>query len=273
MGAGELLALAAALCFGVTHVVNGLLARRVDGAVVALWAQLGGTVVSLALPLLFPAAPPSWAALGWGALSGLGTGLGVAWLYRAMGKGALSVVVPVSDVGAVALPVLAGLTLWAERPSLTALLGMALALPAIGLLSRSGGERLAAGAGLAALSGIGFAVQFVAMARLLPEDGFWPVVASRVVSVLVIRALCRSVRAPARVALGAVGAGALGTVAVVCYLLSAQRQLLTVAVVLSALYPVIPVLVALLFLRERVSRAQVLGLVGAAAAVVLIAWR
>jgi phosphate transport system permease protein len=46
---GELLALAAAVCFGLTHFVSGLLARRVDGLAVALVAQLGGTLLILAV--------------------------------------------------------------------------------------------------------------------------------------------------------------------------------------------------------------------------------
>lgn len=42
---GELLALLSALCFGITHFVNGLVSRRHDGLTVALHAQLGGTVL------------------------------------------------------------------------------------------------------------------------------------------------------------------------------------------------------------------------------------
>ena len=49
---GELLALLSALCFGITHFVNGLVSRRHDGLTVALHAQLGGLVVGLVLALL-----------------------------------------------------------------------------------------------------------------------------------------------------------------------------------------------------------------------------
>jgi drug/metabolite transporter (DMT)-like permease len=45
--------------------------------------------------------------------------------------------------------------------------------------------------------------------------------------------------------------------------------LLAIAVVLSALYRAVPVLLRLLVLRERVTRTQTVGLVGAAAAIAL----
>jgi drug/metabolite transporter (DMT)-like permease len=40
--------------------------------------------------------------------------------------------------------------------------------------------------------------------------------------------------------------------------------------VLAALYPTVPVLLALVFLRERLSRTQVAGLLGAGAAIALL---
>src|SRR5882757_1859965 len=133
---GESLALVSALCFGVTHFVNGLLSRRVDGMTVALHAQLGGTALALVLAPSLPGGSASLADHGWGALSGVGTGVGVAFLYRAMSQGAMSVVVPVSDVGAVALPVLVGVVLLGERPAALVWVGMAAVLPALWLVSQ-----------------------------------------------------------------------------------------------------------------------------------------
>jgi drug/metabolite transporter (DMT)-like permease len=50
-----------------------------------------------------------------------------------------------------------------------------------------------------------------------------------------------------------------------------RTEFLAVAVVLSSLYPVVPVLLGITALRERLRRRQILGLVGALAASVLIA--
>lgn len=102
--------------------------------------------------------------LGWGVLSGAGTGVGVAFLYRAMGKGAMSLVVPASDVAAVVLPVLFGLLLSGQRLSLAAVAGVCRAVPALWLVSWGTREkRTAAGILDAFVAGLGFAVQFVAL--------------------------------------------------------------------------------------------------------------
>ncbi|WP_413806482.1 EamA family transporter [Streptomyces sp. OE57] len=289
---GELLAVASALCFGTTHFLSGLVSRHRHGVTVAACAQAGGTVVSLVPVLLTQGAlaPPS--ALGWGGLSGLGTGVGVACLYWSMNQGPMSVVVPVSDVTAVGLPVLAGIALLGDRPSPPALTGIALGLPALWLVSRGepsgprgphevrpghgqGADRPRPAVLLALVAGVGLALHFFALARIPASAGWWPVVVSRAVSVAVILALFpatgASLRLPRRAAAVAAVAGALGTLATILYLLATRQELLSVAVVLSALYPAVPVLLALTFLRERITRPQAVGLLGAGLAIGLIA--
>ncbi|MCR6490356.1 DMT family transporter [Amycolatopsis sp. OK19-0408] len=270
---GNVLALVSALCFGVTHFVSGLASRRASGMTVSLYAQLAGTLVSV--PLAVFSGAPGVSALGWGFLSGAGTGVGVAFLYRAMGKGAMSLVVPASDVAAVVLPVLFGLLLLGQPLSLVAVAGVCCAVPALWLVSRGTHEkRTSAGIPDAFVAGLGFAVQFVALSRIPAEAGFWPVVVSRAGSVVAIAGLVAATRAPWRLPSRVVGAAALagvcGTAAIVLYLLAAQRQVLAVATVPAALYPAVPVLLALVFLRERLSRAQVAGLLGAGAAIALV---
>ncbi|CAM03487.1 putative membrane protein [Saccharopolyspora erythraea NRRL 2338] len=278
---GEVLALLSALCFGSTHFLGGLLARRADSAAVALVAQAGGTVLVLGAAPWVAATEVSPAALLWGSLSGVGTGVGVVFLYRAMSAGAFSVVAPLSDVAAVALPVLVGVALLGDRPEALTWCGIAAAAPALWLVSRSdsdggggGASRIAAGVRDALVAGGGFALQFIALAQVDPAAGLWPVVASRAASVLAILPLVlrRPVRLRLRpaVACGAVAAGALGSLAIVLFTLAAREQLLSVAVVLTALYPAIPVLLGLVVLGERLTRARLAGLLCAASAVALI---
>ncbi|MFF1654296.1 EamA family transporter [Streptomyces sp. NPDC058255] len=279
---GEFLALSSALCFGVTHFVNGLLSRRVDGMTVALHAQLGGTLLALVLAPSPADGSASLADYGWGALSGVGTGVGVAFLYRAMSQGAMSVVVPVSDVGAVALPVLVGVTLLGEHPSAPVWVGIAAVLPALWLVSQttSGTARNCHaappdGVPSALVASMGIGLQFLAMAQVDSDSGLWPVVLSRVVSVMVIAGALASYGARWTMPRGAwataVAAGMVGTAAIVLYLEATAHQLMAVATVLSSLYPAVPVVLALLLLAERLNRRQTLGLVCAALAVALIA--
>ncbi|MFD4525254.1 GRP family sugar transporter [Streptomyces sp. NPDC058470] len=281
---GELLALLSALCFGVTHFVNGLVSRRHNGLTVAFHAQLGGTVLGLLLALFLDAGSATLADYGWGTLSGVGTGVGVAFLYRAMSQGAMSVVVPVSDVGAVALPVLVGVFLLGERPALPAWVGIAAVLPALWLVSQSSPNpddkqqgTVSAGVTSALVASGGFGMQFLAMAQVGKDSGLWPVVLSRVVSVAVIAVVLGSYGAGWRLTgrpwAATVAAGALGTLAIVLYLEATRQQLMAIATVLSALYPAIPVLLALALLKERLNHRQATGLACAALAIGLIALR
>jgi drug/metabolite transporter (DMT)-like permease len=134
---GNALALAAAVFFVATDYFSALLSRRVDSSAVALFAQLGGTVLILVAAVVVPAPSVGVEALAWGALSGVGTGIGVTFLFRGMGNGQLSVVVPLSAVNGVALPVMVGVLLLGERPSPLSWLGIAVTAPALWLVSHT----------------------------------------------------------------------------------------------------------------------------------------
>ncbi|MCV7282220.1 DMT family transporter [Mycolicibacterium flavescens] len=273
----EALALGAAVVFGLVHFFSGLLARRADSWAVALYGQIGGVVVVAAAAVFWPAPQLTLESIAWGALSGVGTGVGVAFLYRGLSTGRMSVVVPVSDVGAVALPVLVGVALLGDRPTALAWVGVAAALPALWLVSRSRqAESSHAETGTldGLIAGAGFALQFIAISRIDLEGGLWPILAARILAAVTIVPLgLRSgarLRLPRRFVLPACVVGAAGSVAIVLYFLATQEQLLALATVLAALYPAIPVLLAMLFLHERLSRPQVVGLMLTAAAIGLI---
>ncbi|SFQ40829.1 hypothetical protein SAMN05421810_10715 [Amycolatopsis arida] len=244
--------------------------RRERGAVVAFYGQLGGTALVLGLALLVGAPRVDAASLGWGALSGIGTGIGLVFLFRGIGIGRMSVVVPLSDLAGVALPVLVGVLFLADRPSPLAWCGIALALPALWLVAggRLGGSAVDTRFGL--FAGVGFALQFVALAPVDPAAGLWPLVASRAASVLTILPMVRG-RLPRRLVPPALASGMVGTLAIVLYTLATRQELMAVAVVLASLYPAIPVLLGLTVLRERLTPTQAVGLGGAAVAIVLLA--
>lgn len=105
---GALLALASALFYGISDFAGGLLSRRAPFAAVALAGQVGGLLLAVAAVPFLDAGAVAASDLAWGALSGVGTGVGMLFLFRGLGRGAMSVVVPTSAVAGVALPVLAG---------------------------------------------------------------------------------------------------------------------------------------------------------------------
>ena len=265
---GALLALASALAYGIADYAGGVLSRRAHFGTVAFVGQVGGLVFALAAAPFVPA-HVNLAGLAWGALSGVGTGVGMLFLYRGISRGAMSVVVPVSAVGGVAIPVVVGVALLGDRPTALAWAGIVTAVPALWLVARTRGPAKADGVTDALFASVGIAVQYLALAQAGDTGGagLWAIVAGRVAAALVV---LPAVRRPVTAVVPAAACGAIAALALTCYLLATWQQLLTVAVVLSSLYPVIPVLLGITLLRERLTRTQVAGLAGAAAATGLL---
>ncbi|MEX5720360.1 EamA family transporter [Geodermatophilus maliterrae] len=273
-----LLALASAVVYGMADFCGGLASRRAATVAVVTVSQAAGLV---ALVLLLPVlgGDPERADLLWGAAAGLAGAVGLLLFYRALADGVMSVVAPVTAVSAAALPVLGGLLL-GERIGLLAALGIVLALGAVVLVAADGGLSSLRAARLgtvapALAAGAGFGVFFVLLDRTGEDSGLSPLVAARVVSVLLVGTLAlasrRSLRVP-RPALSVVLLAGTGDMAAnALFLLATQAGgSLAVTGVLASLYPVSTVVLAQLVLRERLSGAQRVGLGVAVVAVVLI---
>jgi drug/metabolite transporter (DMT)-like permease len=272
-----LLALGSSVFYGIADFAGGLLSRRTHFAMVALVGHASGFLLGATIGLFVPAPGLTVADLGWGALSGVGSGLGSVFLYRGLSRGAMSVVVPVSAVGGVALPVLVGVAVLGDRPSLLAWIGIAVAVPALALVSRNdknGEKATMTGSVDAVVASAGIALQYLALTQATPAAGLWPIVAGRMAAALAIAPMVLSVKAPLRLTWtcgwAAVATGLAAALALTLYMFAARQQLTVIAVVLSSLYPAIPVLLGIGVLRERLGRWQTLGLLGAGAAVALL---
>ena len=277
------LALVAAALYGVSDFAGGLASRRLSVWPVGLLACVGAFAASLVLAATRPGDPTS-ADLAWGLLAGIGSGSGTAFLYRGLAAGRMGVVAPVSAVGAVVVPLLVGL-LAGERPGPLAWAGILLALPGIWLVSREEGTidgspdatgRAGAVEGLVdgVLAGLGFGLLFAALGQVPDSAGSWPLAVNQGSSV-VFMALAAVVLGgnplPRRRA-EVVGLlpGFLATLAVFAYLLATQHGLLSLAAVITSLYPAFTVVLAIVVLREPVHRAQAAGLALCALTIVCV---
>jgi drug/metabolite transporter (DMT)-like permease len=272
-----LLSLFAAASYGLGDFNGGLFSRRGGAWAVSLVAQLAGTSLVLLL-VLADGGSPTGADLGWAAIAGVGNGFGTAFLYRGLSSGRMGVVAPVSGVGAVLVPVAVGV-ITGERPDLLVWVGVLLALPAIWLVSREPASGPAAGAGSGildgVLAGLGFGTLFATLAQIPAEAGFLPLALNQLIAggaIVVVALALRQDWVPRnRYALGGAISGALGALATGLFQVATQHGYLTVAAVITSLYPAVTVLLAATVLREQVHRAQAIGLALCAGAVVLVA--
>jgi uncharacterized membrane protein len=300
-----LLALLSAAFYGAADFLGGLAARGAATVAVVLVTQASGLLVlALLLPVL-PDAVPAPRDLWWGLAAGVSGSVGVALLYRALAIGTMAIVAPTTAVCAVVIPVAAGLLL-GERPAVRALVGIALALVAIVLVSQqselatsntpaqeagvigdwawevgsshppvaSPVRGVPRGLGLALASGVAIGFFFLSLAQTTMEAGLWPLAVARGASLVLFGLVAvRRVRLrmPRPVFGIAVAGGILDMVANALYLIAVREGPLTAVVTLSSLYPASTVLLARFVLHERLRAVQAVGIAAALVAVVLVA--
>jgi drug/metabolite transporter (DMT)-like permease len=265
------LALAAALAYGLSDFVGGLASRRTSAWPVAFVGAVAAFAGAVVLALTTEGSPTRDDLL-WGALAGVGSGAGGAFLYRGLAAGRMGVVAPISAVGAALLPVAVGVAT-GERPEVLVWFGILAAVPGIWLVSREPGGTGDVAAGI--LAGVGFGLLFAAMGQVPEEAGFTPLAVAQGVAVVGVALTAavlggRWVPYDASQAWGAL-AGLLATAAALAFLLATQSGLLTIASVVTSLYPAVTIALAAVVLRERIHGSQGVGLLLCGVAVGLVA--
>jgi drug/metabolite transporter (DMT)-like permease len=217
-----LLALASAAGYGASDFAAGLAARRASVLRITFIATVCSLVLTVVVLPWGAGHAPSAAALGWGVAAGLGGMSGALALYLGFRHAAFSVAGPISAVSAAGLAVIVGVLL-GERPPALSLAGIAVALPAIVLVSLSAappgeppdpvtpepagphpvthratpdpapphpvphGAWQGVAWGLAA--GTGFALLFVGLNRAGSGAGIWPVFSGQAAETVVLAGL------------------------------------------------------------------------------------
>ena len=273
---GILLALAAAVLYGSSDFGGGLASRRLGSLRVSVAGSAVAAMAAWVTLILVGGPGPSLRAVAWGLASGLAGGAGTLVLYRGLARGQMSVVGPLSAVGAAVVPVVAGVAL-GERPSLLSVAGVLVALPAIVLVAASGSVRGKLGAGLldGLAAGLAFGILFIGLAQAGRNAGLWPVASEQTGALLITLAIAVKTREPLRIPLRAAGlpvlAGASGLAATLAYFYATHFSMLAIAAVLVSLYPGVTVLLARTVLHERFTPAQRAGLGLCALAIAAIA--
>jgi len=272
-----LLGLLASVCYGIGDFAGGIASRRHSAVSILVYSYPVGAILMVVMLPFFPGHLTAHVAL-FGALGGISGMVGVVIMYQLMVTAPMNVISPVTAVLAAIVPVVAGFVI-GERPAIAAWLGIVVGGVAVVLCSRTSEEnphgRIALRVLLLAfVSGLGFGLYFVFLSQAGNHDGLWPLVVSRLTSSVLIMPIALSRRAivkiTGRTLAITVAAGALDASANMFFLLATHSGLLSLAGVLTALYPAVTVLLAVGVLHEHTSRLQRVGLGLAAAAVVLI---
>lgn len=268
------LGLAAALTWGAGDFSGGLATRQGPVFGVVIVSYVMGAVLLVTLALLRSEPLPSAASLGWAVAAGCSGVVGLVTLWRALAVGKMGLAAPITGVVAAIVPVLFA-TFTEGWPTTVQVAGFGLGLTGVWLGSqREESQGRPEGFGLTIVAGLGFGAYFILIDHAGAVTVLWPLVTARATSLVIALTIALSGRAGQFPRSGllplALLAGVLDASGNLFFVLAAQLGRLDVSAVLSSLYPVVTILLARLFLGERLTRMQVAGIAAALVAIPLI---
>jgi len=228
---------------------------------------IGGLVPFILIAILLREPMPPTGDMLLGAGSSLVGLAGLVILYQALAGGQMTIAAPVSALFSALIPVVFGF-FSLGAPSTTTLIGFALAFIAVWLIAQSDATHWRftfSDLRLPLLSGFFFGLYFLVIHRATLNAFFWPLAAGRLTGLVVLGLYALVTRQPAlppreiwglSLVNGMIDIGGNGF-----YVLAAQVGRLDVAAVLGALYPASTVLLAWVFLKERITWTQLFGVV------------
>lgn len=309
-----LLAICAALSFGISDVAGAVATRRSSVGPAVLAIQLAGFPL-LAVGVLMVGGAVSMPAITLGAIVGLlGTG-GFLLYMKSMAVGPIGVISPISAAVGAGVPVIWALAIVGEALTALQYAGIAAGIIAVVLVAWSPGSSLrafgTAGPMIAFMAGCLFGLSFVALDATPADSGLIPLVVGRTVGTLGVLAFAlhasqrsRQIPAPTGVSRSgsrrrpldslpphrAISQGRSGiadvwrgktgvlvmisgsgdTLAIILFLLATRSGLLSLASLLTSLYPGVALVIARYILKERLTRIQAVGVIFALSAMIAL---
>jgi drug/metabolite transporter (DMT)-like permease len=272
---GVALGLLAALLYGSGDYLGGRAAVDVDIRRVRARSQLSACIAVLVAALLVHGTHHG-ADMAWGAAAGVSAVVGLGLLYRALSVGRAGVVAPLTAVVGAGVPIVWGF-LSGERPSGVAMVGIAIALVAAGLIGRERDETTdgPTGAAMGLTAGLVLGLGLVCYAHTSDGSGLWPVAVARVVALAlatlsVVLSGSTTDALPRSNARRALVAGMFDVGGTIALVLGLRTELAVLVAAVVALAPGFTVVLAWRLLDERFSRLQSVGIVLALAGLVAI---
>ncbi|MGI9666102.1 MAG: EamA family transporter [Acidimicrobiia bacterium] len=275
MSPEELVLIAASvLLIGSADVFGGFASRTSAPLAVTAWSQAAGIpVVIIAAVAVGGELIGRDLALGFAA--GFGSALGVAALYRGFSVSSVGIVAPVAATTAAAVPIVVGF-ISGERPSTMVAIGILVAILAIFAVSYVPGQNVhalvAVGHGVA--SGLGFGFMVFAYAATSSDSGLWSLVVGRTTAsvvpaiALIVLGVSWKIARSARLATAL--AGVLASLGLAAFVAASQTTDLILLGVALGLFPTTTVILAAVFLKDKLVWSQWFGIAGATVAVALI---
>jgi drug/metabolite transporter (DMT)-like permease len=276
-----------AFSYGYADFVGAIAAKRVRALTVTTVAFSFGLILAI-LFSLFAGASYNESVILYGVLAGICSAAAISFLYAALALGPISIVSPFTAVLSAIVPVIVDIASGQALGELS-LLAIALILIAVVLVAFVPGQDVRLPTLRATLysmgAGLGFAGTFVFIDAAPSDSGLGVLVVMRVIGIAILFALLAILlfsgkskvliekEVFALSTLWLVLLAGFGDVTGNLFFIIATREgALAIAAVLTSLYPVGTILLAKIFLKERIALSQNLGIVLAIGACALLAF-
>lgn len=282
------LGFATSLVYGFADFFGALASRKIKAVTVTFVAGVSGLSFLLALSI-FMGANFSQEAIFWGVLAGITSAAAMSALYASLAIGPISIVSPLSAVVSAVVPMLVGFA-QGDRFSIWGLLALAAILVAIFLVGFVPGDdvRLPSAKGLilGTAAGVGIGIVLICLDHAPVDSGLASVILLRTVASIILGTFTlvmflksrqpasaepKPQRAPFKLWLAVFLAGLFDSSANVFFLLATRIGSLSVVSVLTALYPLGTIILARIFLKEKIARTQMVGILIALGASAVLA--
>lgn len=272
--------LLSALTWGAGDFTGGLAARKMGAVRTVFYASIVGLIVISTIAISMGESFPPLRNILFALAAGLVGTSGLIFLYTAMSQSSMSIAAPVSALLAALIPVFIGIVTEGLPKNLT-LIGFGFALFAVWMVSQNDTvhanifSRLS-DLKLPLLAGLGFGFYFVIMHQAADNGSLlWAMTASRTASVIALLIYILITKTSFRVDDSSVYPtvflnGVLDLAGNGFFIIAGQTGRLDVASVLSSLFPGSTVLLAWIFLKERLTKPQWVGVIAALIAIVLM---
>ena len=277
--------LLSAFSYGYADFVGALAAKRIRAVAVTAYSFSFGLLLAVILSAIFGASYSQNTVVA-SIFAGVCSAIAITFLYAALALGPISIVSPLTAVVSAVIPVVVDVALGANLSSFV-LVAVVLILIAVVLVAFVPSPNLTLPSVRATLysigAGLGFAGIFLFLDFTDSDSGLGPLLIMRMVGVVLLFALLFAVfkrsngqpfiervtdwKLAGLILLASTG-DVMGNVA---FLIATRAGDLAVAAVLTSLYPVGTILLARIFLKERIAKSQLLGIVLALIGTTLIA--
>lgn len=279
-----ILGFSASVVYGFADFFGGLATRKINAMMVTLISGLSGLVflvlMSPWLGLKFEAA-----SIFWGTMAGLFAAVAVTALYASLAIGPIAILSPLGAIVSALVPMAFGLFFRGESftgAGIVALVGIVVAVGLVGFVPGAD-VRLPSLKGLALglIAGTSIGGILICIAQAPADSGLTPIVFLRGSSALIMAIIIglgwllgrktESPDATTKAWQATILAGVLDASANTLFLTAMRFGELTIVAVLTALYPLGTIILARVFLKEKIAKVQLAGVLLALSCSALLA--